>query len=516
MVQADNISAYERRNRIETETASAMEEYFANEIHTKEMSPICLLGCGAAGTELAGIFRLKPDYVPAYLPQFYPVRAIAMDTQANISDLLRHNVGWYEPEAQLHIPPPAEGLIQVLLEQADAATGTLASDPESASSGFQSLGGPSRSGGAGGFTLRGRATGLHHFGSDNELRQVNTGILESARLLSRGQSGYLLTFSGLGGGTGSGTVPVVASYIQERLQPAPSATFSVCVVPEATSNDMSVDDTRRRDPRLLSNLLCALYYMASTHAINGIILSDNLQLEKQGHRGFANIDRHLQNVLMPIFLSSQARYVYHRASAQLDPANVKLVMSPGQDGTQDFIAACYSRCPVSQGRGKATQGGGNVVAPDPVTRVPSLSDMLEVALRNPTIDCQTGRSRGVLALLSGPGWALERMVPDLSTLVEFDKNVLLPRCIDDEFQTSADQQGWSRFFVAEFPHMTDVRLTVLLRAPRFLALEYALREALQEDEPNWMPGATRGETLAGALRRLEESTVRTVGLRHAM
>ena len=198
MVQADNISAYERRNRIETETASAMEEYFANEIHTKEMSPICLLGCGAAGTELAGIFRLKPDYVPAYLPQFYPVRAIAMDTQANISDLLRHNVGWYEPEAQLHIPPPAEGLIQVLLEQADAATGTLASDPESASSGFQSLGGPSRSGGAGGFTLRGRATGLHHFGSDNELRQVNTGILESARLLSRGQSGYLLTFSGLG------------------------------------------------------------------------------------------------------------------------------------------------------------------------------------------------------------------------------------------------------------------------------------------------------------------------------
>ena len=516
MVQADNISAYERRNRIETETASAMEEYFANEIHTKEMSPICLLGCGAAGTELAGIFRLKPDYVPAYLPQFYPVRAIAMDTQANISDLLRHNVGWYEPEAQLHIPPPDEALIHTLLEQADAATGTLASDPESAPFALQSLGGPSRSGGAGGFTLRGRATGLHHFGTDNELCQVNTGILESARLLSRGQSGYLLTFSGLGGGTGSGAVPVVASYIQERLQPAPSATFSVCVVPEATSADMSVDGTTRRDPRLLSNLLCALYYMASTHAINGIILSDNLQLEKQGHRGFANIDRHLQDVLMPVFLSSQARYVYHTASAQLDPANVKLVMSPGQNGTQDFIAACYSRSPVSQGRGKVSQGGGNVVSPDPVTRVPSLTDMLDVALRNPTIDCQTGSARGVLALLSGPGWALERMVPDVSTREDFDKNVLLRRCIDDDLQTSADRQGWSRFFVAEFPHMTEARLTVLLRAPRFRTLERALAQALSEDAPGWTPGATGEETLAGALRRLDESTVRTVGLRHAM
>ena len=197
MVQADNISAYERRNRIETETASAMEEYFANEIHTKEMSPICLWAVAAAGTELAGIFRLKPDYVPAYLPQFYPVRAIAMDTQANISDLLRHNVGWYEPEAQLHIPPPGEGLIQTLLEQADAATGLLASDPEQLHLPVSRWEVPAEAAARVG-PLRGRATGLHHFGSDNELRQVNTGILESARLLSRGQSGSLLTFSGFG------------------------------------------------------------------------------------------------------------------------------------------------------------------------------------------------------------------------------------------------------------------------------------------------------------------------------
>ena len=66
--------------------------------------------------------------------------------------------------------------------------------------------------------------------------------------------------------------------------------------------------------------------------------------------------------------------------------------------------------------------------------------------------------------------------------------------------------------MAQFPHMTDVRLTVLLRAPRFRALEYALKQALTADAPDWdLDGS---ETLAGALRRLDESTVRKVGLRH--
>ena len=512
MVQADNITGLSRREHIEAETREALDSYFVEEIHAREMAPVCLLGCGEAGTELAGAFRLKPDYVPAYLPQFFPVRAIAMDTQANISDLLKHSVGWYQPETQLHIPPPDEALIQTLLENADASTGRLLGNPEDWNASSRPMGQVSRSGGAGGFTLRGRATALYHFGSDSELRRSNTAILEQARLLSRGQSGYLLTFSGLGGGTGSGAVPVAASYIQERLQPAPSATFSVCVVPEATSN-LLMDEAGSRDHRQLSNLLCALYYLVSTHAINGIILSDNLQLERQGHKGFPSIDRYLQDVLMPMFLSSQAGYVYHGASAQLDPANVRLVMAPGQDGTQDLIAACFSRSPLSRSKTPQDQVGGNVVSPDPVTGVPNLEDLLDAALRNPTIECEIGSARGVLALLSGPEWAVEKMVPDVHTLANFDKNVLLPRCIGDEFQTSADQQGWSRFFVAQFPHMTDVRLTVLLRGPRFRALEYALKQSLSADAPNW--DLVGSETLAGALRRLDESMVRKVGLRHA-
>ena len=510
MLQADNISANERRNRIEAETAIALEEYFANEIHTKEMAPICLLGCGEAGTSLAGYFRLKPDYVPAYLPHFYPVRAIAMDTQGDIRTRLKRRLNWDQPEAQLHIPPPDESLIETLLEKAGAADGML---PDGYTPPDLVLN-ISRSGGAGGFTLRGRATALYHFGSDSDLRRFNTAIFDHAWLLSRGNAGYLLTFSGLGGGTGSGAVPVAAHYLQQRLQPAPMATFSLCVVPEGTSGNLAMDETRSRDPRLLSNLLCSLYYMASAHAINGVILSDNMQVESQGHKGFQNIDLYLKDVLMPVFLSSQASYAYHKASAQLDPANVKLVMAPGQNGTQDFIAACFSRSPLGRINAAQSRAESAVTPVDPVTGVPNLERMLDVALRNPTIDCETGSARGVLALLSGPEWALEKMIPDVSTLVNFDKNVLLPRCIGDEFQDSAGQQGWSRFFVAQFPNMTDVRLTVLLRAPRFRALEFALKQSMAANAIDW--DLKEGETLAGALRRLDESTVRTVGLRHAM
>ena len=509
MVQADSLTDRRGRGHIEAETRNALDSYFVEEIHTKEMAPICLLGCGEAGTSLAGYFRLKPDYVPAYLPQFFPVRAIAMDTQGDIHSRLKNRLGWDQSNAQLHIPPPDESLIRTLLEKADAASGTLPDGYVPPEAG----GIASRSGGAGGFTLRGRATGLHHFGSDSALRDFNTDILERERLLSRGHAGYLLTFSGLGGGTGSGAVPVVAHYIQQRLEPAPLATFSLCVVPEGTSGNLAMPETSPRDPRLLSNLLCSLYYMASTHAINGVILSDNMQVEAQGHKGFENIDLYLQDILMPVFLSSQSYYVYDQVSPQLDPANVRLVMAPGENGTQDFIAACFSRSPLDRDKAAESQAKSTLVPPDPVTGVPNLERMLDVALRNPTIDCDTGSARAVLALLSGPESALRKMVPDVSTLVNFDKNVLLPRCIGDEFRASADQQGWSRFFVAQFPQMTDVRLTVLLRAPRFRALEYALKRSLADEVPDW--DLEGNETLAGALRRLDELTVRKVGLGHA-
>ena len=500
MVQRDPISASEQSAQIE----QIISDYFAQAVHREEYHPICLVGCGQAGTELAGIFRLKPEFVPAYLPQYYPVRAVAMDTQANLSDNLKQRVGWYEPPVQLHLDPPTEDRVELLLEQGanqqQDSGGWADTTPFDVSR-------VARSGGAGGFALRGRATAVHHFGADTPLRQQNTDILDRARLLSRQNSGYLLTFSGLGGGTGSGVVPVVVGYIQERLAPPPSGTFSICVVPEWMSDNISLSNFNERDPRLLSNLLAALYYLVTTPAINGIILSDNLQLESQGHKDLLRIDRYLQDVLMPVFLAAQSRYIYR---TQLDPANVRLAMAPRGDGRHEFIAACFAICPFPGASKRILDMEQQTAIADPVTQVPELGDLLETALRNPTIQCETDTARSVLAVLSGPPEALERMVPDVESGVRFQE-ALRVRCVEARATTSSVEGGFSRFFLAKFPNMTDVRLTVLLSAPRFPALEHALRTAL--NDRNWGPAMGR-ETLADALRRVDESTVRRIGLAH--
>ena len=310
-----------------------------------------------------------------------------MDTQANLSDNLKHRVGWYEPQSQMHMEPPPEGRIETLLEQAAnmRQSGIELEDMEPAE-----VTGVARSGGAGGFAMRGRATATYHFGSDNDIRQRNTDILESARLLSRQNSGYLLTLSGLAGGTGSGSMPVVVSYIQERLQPAPAGTFSICIVPERLNGMSDVEDLNRRDPRALSNVLSALYYMVKTPAINGIILSDNIRLERQGHKDYLRIDQYLQDVLMPVFLAAQSRYIFR---TQLDPANVVLTMAPRGEGKQEFVAACFAICPLNEPDERMLSMEKQTVAADPVTHAPDLEAMLETALANPTIECETSTAR---------------------------------------------------------------------------------------------------------------------------
>jgi hypothetical protein len=56
--------------------------------------------------------------------------------------------------------------------------------------------------------------------------------------------------------------------------------------------------------------------------------------------------------------------------------------------------------------------------------------------------------------------------------------------------------------------MTDIRLTVLLSGPKFPGLEQGIRAAL--GDADWSPAD--GESLADALRRLEERDVRQKGL----
>ena len=104
------------------------------------------------------------------------------------------------------------------------------------------------------------------------------------------------------------------------------------------------------------------------------------------------------------------------------------------------------------------------------------------------------------------------MVPDLDAGFRFERTIW-ERCVEEHPTDSPVGQGFARFFLAAFPNMTDVRLTLLLSAPRFPELEEALRTALGDVFRNWGPAMER-ETLADALRRVEEPRVRRLGLAH--
>ena len=202
---------------------------------------ICLVGCGEAGSRLAGFFRLAPDFVPAYLPKFYPVRAAAFDAQESLHDRLGDSLGWRDSQVQTTMTLQGEPIPILYRREANDE------------SGGEDLGG----GGAGGFTLQGRAGALQNLVLKEENSKLIMDALDSSRLFA-GQQAYVLTFSGLAGGTGSGTVPVVAQWMKGKLDYR--AAFSVCITPPGTQN------AHHR-----SNLLTSLYYLANCEAINGVI-----------------------------------------------------------------------------------------------------------------------------------------------------------------------------------------------------------------------------------------------------
>ena len=453
--------------------------YFNEEIHDNETSSIVLLGCGEAGGKLAGVFRLKPDYVPAYHPKLFPVRAIAVDTQATITDNLAAHVGWRDSGVQFNLTAhPADDVPRVL-GYAD----------------FPFQRGVIRTGGSGGYTLIGRAAAIHNLLEDSNASEAYRRNLEAERILARTNNGYLLTFSGLFGGTGSGSAPVAAQWVREKLDSQPTATFSVCIVPREAPR--TEDDARRSNPRLLNNLLSSLYFLAKSDAIDGIILADNLRLEQQGHGAGAEfvsgINRYLQDVLMPVFLSTQSEYLY---ISQLDPSNVQQTMQRG------VIVAGFSVFPLPSAPQRIKDMTPHLVEADPATNLPRLIDMLEVALECTTIDCEPGTARRALALLAGPRHQIEQL--DQQNNQEFQR-AFEDACLSG---VGAGSQSDARFFMAVFPEMTDVRLTVLLSGSRMPDIELAIRTALEDD--SWGP---RGdETLAEALRLIPEDSVVGPGL----
>ena len=470
---------------------SAVNQY-QEESARREAHSICLIGCGEAGSKLAGVFRLKPDFVSTYLASHYPVRAVVVDTQSDLPEKMNELFGWRDPRVQLSFDPPPPAEFGRLLGM--APEGGLDPAEEQQDSGYT----VGRTGGAGGFTLLGRASAIYNIFENERATDTIRDSLADGGVFSRENNGYLLTFSGLGGGTGSGIVPIVTEWMQRNLQPPPTTTFSLCVLPEGRGDIAT--GTEWGEPRLLSNLLTSLYYLAQTPSVNGVMLADNLLMEDMGHPDFIGregINRFLQDALMPLFLSAQTTYHFNPFGTQLDAANVRTTLSPRGDGLHEFIAAGFSIFPLPNAPERIRRMTGNIVRADSDDEMPALSDMLQKALDATVVECQPNSASNALALMAGPEDYLRRVIADNRERGRFEEE--LRGCLDSDSSSS----GSARFFMASFPQMTDVRLTVLLGGPRFPKIEQGIRQAL--GDPGWAPGD--GESLADALRRLPEETI---------
>ena len=467
---------------------SAVNQY-QEESARREAHSICLIGCGEAGSKLVGVFRLKPDFVSTYLASHYPVRAVVMDTQSDLPDKMNDLFSWRDPRVQLSFDPPPPAEFGRLL--GIGSPGADDEDDDQQGSGYT----VGRTGGAGGFTLLGRASAIYNIMENEQAADTIRGSLADGGIFSRENNGYLLTLSGLGGGTGSGVVPIMTEWMQRTLQPPPTTTFSLCVLPESQGD--AATGAEWGEPRLLSNLLTSLYYLAKTPSVNGVILADNLLMESLGHPNFIGkegINRYLQDVLMPLFLSAQTSYHFNPFGTQLDAANVRTTLSPKGDGLHEFIATGFSIVPLRRAPERIRSMTGSIVPAGEDGELPTISDMLHKALEATVVQCEPNTARNALALLAGPERHLRRIVKDNRERRRFE----------EELRGSLDHDGSSsRVFLASFPQMTDVRLTVLLGGPRFPQIEREIGQAL--GDPEWAP--RDGESLADALRRLPEDAI---------
>ena len=271
-----------------------------------------------------------------------------------------------------------------------------------------------RTGGAGGFTLLGRAAAIYNIIENERAADTIRDSLADGGVFSRENNGYLLTLSGLGGGTGSGIVPIVTEWMQRTLQPPPTTTFSLCVLPESRGD--AATGVEWGEPRLLSNLLTSLYYLAKTPSVNGVMLADNLMMEALGHPNFIGrdgINRYLQDVLMPLFLSAQTSYHFNPFGTQLDAANVRTTLSPKGDGLHEFIATGFSIIPLRNAPERIKRMTGSIAGADGGRRTAHHLGHASESARGNGGGVRTGTPPGnALALLAGPERHLRRIVKD--------------------------------------------------------------------------------------------------------
>jgi len=477
-----------------------VQEYFRFNLYN-EYYPICMVGCGEAGREMVGYLRLKPEFVAAYLPEYYPVRAAAFDTQISIFKSLDENFHWPDRNLQHHIPGPVESRVREILERETNRAANKPNRPLDTNAYIRQY----STGGAGGKAILGRAAALLSFKEEKlPLAQTIHTALNLGRLFQRANGGYLLSFSSLGGGTGSGATSVIVDFVAQNLAPGPIATFSICVAPDT------------RDRRSMSNQLTSLYYSVKTEAIDGIILTCNSQIEESEIKpsrlnpteepDYQDVDQRLQDILMPIFLAAQTTQKF---ILEMDPRNVKACLQI-RVKRPELIAACFAIYPLPNASARIRNMKRYHVSNAKGKRWPDLDAMLTVALENPSIKCDlraNGRdlntARRAIALIAGPPQALADMGLTHRRLEDFER-LLAERVLDPNFERRD-----ARAFTAKFPNMTDVRMTVLVCDPGFPDLENCLGQAWN-GKSTWE--RRKGESLADSLRRLPEPEIRGLAL----
>ncbi len=343
------------------------------------------------------------------------------------------------------------------------------------------------SGGAGGKSIRGRASALLNL-FESDRKNIIQQSLDNGHYLSRINPGYLLSCSSLGGGSGSGFAPVVIKYLHESLRPHPTATYSLCVVPENAGTRSQI------------NQLVAAYYMVSSNVVNGIMLSDNDELTRQGLKNYTEIDRYLQEVLIPILLAPLPAYKF---GIEMDPANVRTVLQPSNRGPE-FVVMCFSVATLDASESSInTPIQYQTVEGSRPDQIPEFEELVDKALNCPTVSFSPLTAQRSVGLVSGPSWALEEL-----GFLEPMKREQYERILERKTLVPSDEKTDCRLFAAKFDDMNEIRLTILLSAADIPSVEGNIQKVLNRHN---IP-LTEGGSLADRLRRLSEESIRMIAL----
>ena len=142
------------------------------------------------------------------------------------------------------------------------------------------------------------------------------------------------------------------------------------------------------------------------NVVNGIMLSDNDELTRQGFKDYTEIDKYLQEVLIPILLAPLPAYKF---GIEMDPANVRTVLQPSGRGPE-FVVMCFSIARLNTAESTTQrQMQYQTIEISGADPIPEFEALVDKALDCPTIGFSPQTAQRSVGLVSGPSWALEEL-----------------------------------------------------------------------------------------------------------